>query len=134
MHLGERTLRENLVRVSSVIVVVALLLLIAGFLSRPFSEGIESIGNGYYTVDTGSVMRLGYHDKDGSMNMPFGPNVKGFRVQGDMIFVARWPLKTVEVDGHLEEANEGVGCQYWRIDTKSHAAVQINRADAKVDC
>lgn len=127
-------MRPSLPRVSFILVMAAFLLYIVSMVTKPLSEGSETLVNGYYTVDTGSVMVLGYHDKDGSMNLPFGPDVKSFQVRGDMIFIARWPRKTIHVDNHFEDVNDGGRCQYWRIDTKTHAAMQIDKAEADVDC
>ena len=127
-------MRTSLVRSCTLLVAVAAVVLVIGLVGRPLGEGSESIGNGYYTLDTGSEIRLGFRDADGSMNPPFDADVRSFQRRGDAIYVARWPLKTVEVDNHLEGVYEGGGCQYWRIETRTHEAVRTTKADAKVDC
>jgi hypothetical protein len=116
------------------VVALACVLLGLGLFSKPFSEGVESIGNGYYVVDTGDKLWLGYTNTDGSLNQQFGSSVKAFQLRRDMLFVARWPDKRVEQSGRLEDVREGGGCQYWRIDTRTHEATQVSKDEARVDC
>ena len=123
-----------IVVVLSAVGTLASVLFGAALFSKPFSEGVESIANGYYVVDTGDKLMLGYTDADGSMNQPFGASVKAFKLRGDKLFVARWPYKLVVAKDHVEDVYEGGGCQYWRIDTRTHEATRVSKEEAKVDC
>jgi hypothetical protein len=116
--------------------VVALATVLFGLclFSKPLSEGVESIGNGYYVVDTGDKLWLGYTDTDGSMIQQFGSSVEAFRLRSDNLFVAKWPGTLVEADRRFVDVRRGVGCQYWRIDTRTHEATQVSKDEAMVDC
>lgn len=113
---------------------LASVLFVASLLSKPFSEGVESIANGYYVVDTGDMLMIGYRDADGSMNQPFGPRVMAFQLRSDELFVARLPYKLIVANGLAEDVYEGGGCQYWRVNTRTHEATQVSKEEAKVDC
>jgi hypothetical protein len=100
-------------------------------------EGSEAISgsNGYEVVDTGSAMTLMYRDKGGSAAVVIGPDVRGFKLVGSQLFVARVPLRTQKADDHIELVPDAAyRCEFWRIDTSTRAMTQVTQDDSHLKC
>ena len=100
-------------------------------------EGSEAISgsNGYEVVDTGSAMTLMYRDKVGRAEVVFEPAVRGFKLVGSQLFVARVPFRTQQADGHVELVPDGAyRCEFWRIDTSTRAMTRVTQDESHLKC
>jgi hypothetical protein len=100
-------------------------------------EGSEAISgsNGYEVVDTGSSTTLMYRDKVGRTEVVFLPDVRGFKMVGGQLFVARVPFRSQETDGHYELVPDGAyRCEFWRIDTATRAMTRVTQDESHLKC
>lgn len=84
-------------------------------------DGTESIAQGYFLADTGGNGRtIEYHDARRAPRTVIGARVETYSKQGAVIVVARRPALVVMKDGSAEW-QVSPACEYWIIDTTTHA-------------
>lgn len=88
-------------------------------------DGAYPIKNGYLFYETGGNGKtIRYEEQRGWSVMVVPERVDAYEVDGDQIVVARRPADVVVVDG-VADWRLGALCEYWSIDTKSHAVRRI---------
>lgn len=92
------------------------------------TDGAYPIKDGYLLYDTGTNGKtIEYKDKKGVMNNVVRERADSYIVDGNKIIVARRPAEIV-MRGGIADWKVSPTCEYWMINTETHAVEQI--ADA----